>query len=133
MSYQSPIEAFYSDIEYRFEDAVFKAIQKVDIKVDRNELIKALKYDRAQYDKGYADGRAEPRFGEWISVDNPPKVEKYEEVEILVTDGENITNGVATNWDDDDDEVRIHGRFPIDNKNIKWWMPLPKLPKGEKK
>lgn len=57
MSYQSPIEAFYNDIEYRFEDAVFKAIQKVDIKVDRNELIKALEYDRAQYDKGYSDGR----------------------------------------------------------------------------
>lgn len=75
----------------------------------------------------------EPRFGEWISVDNPPKVEKYGEVYILVTDGESITNGVATNWDDDDDEVRIHGRFPIDDKDIKWWMPLPKLPKGEKK
>ena len=59
MSYQSPIEVIYNDIEYHFEDAVFKAIQKVDIKVDRNELIKALEYDRAQYDKGYADGRAD--------------------------------------------------------------------------
>ena len=70
---------------------------------------------------------AEPK---WISVDNPPKVEKYGEVYILVTDGESITDGVATNWNDDDDEVEIHGRFPIQNKNIKWWMPLPKLPKG---
>lgn len=57
MSYQSPIEAIYNDIEHNFEDAVFKAIQKVGIKVDRNELIKALEYDRAQYDKGYSDGR----------------------------------------------------------------------------
>ena len=78
---------------------------------------------------------AEPRFGEWISVDNPPKVERYETLDILVTDGESITNGYATldPFDDDSDEVEIHGRFPIDNKNIKWWMPLPKLPKGEEK
>lgn len=57
MSYQSPIEVIYNDIEHSFEDAAFKAIQKVDIKVDRNELIKALEYDRGQYDKGYSDGR----------------------------------------------------------------------------
>ena len=79
-------------------------------------------------------GEVEPRFGEWISVDNPPKVERYETLDILVTDGESITNGYATldPFDDDSDEVEIHGRFPIDNKNIKWWMPLPKLPKEVK-
>lgn len=27
------------------------------MKIDREELIKALRYDRGQYEKGYADGR----------------------------------------------------------------------------
>ena len=75
MSYQSPIEVFYNDIEYRFEDAVFKAIQKVDIKADRNEIIKALEYDRGQYEKGYADGKADAQqHGRWeiVYYDNVP-------------------------------------------------------------
>ena len=47
-----------------------------------------------------------------------------------MTDGESITNGYATfdPFDDDSEVVEFHGRFPIDNKDIKWWMPLPKLP-----
>ena len=39
-----------------FEDAVLHYIQKFDIHVDRNELVKALEYDRHQYDEGYCDG-----------------------------------------------------------------------------
>ena len=41
------------------EENIFKAIQNVDINVDREELIKALKYDRDQYNKGYEDAKAE--------------------------------------------------------------------------
>lgn len=29
----------------------------VGVKIDREELIKALRYDRGQYEKGYADGK----------------------------------------------------------------------------
>ena len=56
MSYRSPIEVIYEDVQTKFEDNVFKAIQNVQINVDRDELIKALAYDRDQYRKGYADG-----------------------------------------------------------------------------
>ena len=35
---------------------IFQAIQKCDIVVDKQELIKALQYDRGQYEKGYNDG-----------------------------------------------------------------------------
>ena len=39
-----------------FDDMVFDAVAEVGIKVDRDELIKALEYDRGQYEKGYGDG-----------------------------------------------------------------------------
>ena len=39
-----------------FDDMVFEAITEVGIEVDRDELIKALAYDREQYEKGYGDG-----------------------------------------------------------------------------
>lgn len=39
-----------------FDDMVFRAVEEVGIEVDRDELIKALAYDRGQYEKGYGDG-----------------------------------------------------------------------------
>ena len=34
----------------------FKIEQTLDCEVDKEELIKAMQYDRDQYDKGYQDG-----------------------------------------------------------------------------
>ena len=68
--YESPIEQIYKDVEYKFkEDMENKVMEAVHhfgisvvhhfgISVDKEELIKALQYDRNQYDKGYSDGRA---------------------------------------------------------------------------
>ena len=36
-----------------------EAIRKVGVNVDKEELIKALQYDRNQYTKGYEDGKNE--------------------------------------------------------------------------
>ena len=60
MDYKSPIEItigqFRWEQEKRIEGEVFSAIQEVGINVDREELVKALQYDRDQYRKGYEDG-----------------------------------------------------------------------------
>lgn len=58
MAYKSPIEIIQEEVKMLYEDAVVKAIQPYLISVNKAELIAALKYDRAQYDNGYADGRA---------------------------------------------------------------------------
>ena len=66
--YQSPINLINNELDYKikmdFERNICEAIQKCEIVVDKPELIKALQYDRNQYDKGYSDGRAskEPVF-----------------------------------------------------------------------
>lgn len=39
-----------------YEDGVMKAIAEVGVDVDKEELIRALKYDRQQYQKGYDKG-----------------------------------------------------------------------------
>lgn len=54
--YQSPIQQYISDMTMKMENDVCTAVQNVGIYVDKEELIKALRYDRQQYDKGYADG-----------------------------------------------------------------------------
>lgn len=67
MSYQSPIEIMYNDISEEFENNLFRVIQECNITVDRKELIKALQYDRNQYEKGFEDGKKSvERSGVWI-------------------------------------------------------------------
>lgn len=55
MSYQSPIDLIMSDMQVKMEGEILKAVQNVGVNVDKEELLKALKYDRNQYQKGYAD------------------------------------------------------------------------------
>ncbi len=54
--YKPPISVIYEQVEKDFDNAVFGAVLNVNINVDREDLIKALKYDRGQYNKGYNDG-----------------------------------------------------------------------------
>ena len=64
VKYEAPIEI---NIEEDFpdpgamavsqiENMMWSAVLKVGITVDKEELIKALRYDRGQYEKGYHDG-----------------------------------------------------------------------------
>lgn len=63
MSYESPIslvtgiENVINSVEEQRENAIYMAIkERISIDVDKDELIKALNYDRGQYNAGYADG-----------------------------------------------------------------------------
>ena len=55
MSYLSPIELVMGQMNTSLEGAICTAIQNVGVIVDRDELVKALRYDRNQYQKGYKD------------------------------------------------------------------------------
>ena len=62
MSYVSPIymatatqiEQFENDVG----EAVIKTVRRVGVDVDKEELLRALKYDREQYERGYVDGKS---------------------------------------------------------------------------
>lgn len=59
MSYKSPIEIIMDDIRKQTiiqeENNVLRAVWRSGVNVDKEELIKALNYDRGQYEKGYQD------------------------------------------------------------------------------
>ena len=80
MSWDSPIEIIVNQIESAWKEETFRVIQKVcvSINVDRDELIKALQYDRNQYEKGYEDGKKDAAQ-RWIPVTErlPEKTGKY--------------------------------------------------------
>lgn len=51
--YKSPIEIIQGEWEPKIENDVVRATQSYGIYVDKEELIKALNYDREQYKAGY--------------------------------------------------------------------------------
>ena len=59
MSYQSPVDIIMGQMQTKIEGEVYSAVQRIGIDVNKNELMKALQYDRGQYQKGYADRDSE--------------------------------------------------------------------------
>ena len=63
--YNSPIELMITDIQNQIlkqqDDQIYQATLHYVPNVDKEELLRALKYDRNQYDKGYADGIRDAR------------------------------------------------------------------------
>lgn len=68
--YKSPIDVLINHETDAFaqfiEGAVMKSVIQADVHVDKDEMIRALKYDRQQYEIGYRNGlRAAKKFGHW--------------------------------------------------------------------
>ena len=53
MTYEPPIT---TKIAEYLDNQIVGEVLKIGIDIDKDELIKALKYDREQYEKGYEDG-----------------------------------------------------------------------------
>lgn len=71
MSYKSPIDVLMKEAQLNYENGIYNAIQEYEIKVDKEELIKALNYDREMYIKGYNDA-----IHEMMDILNDMKVER---------------------------------------------------------
>lgn len=121
--YQSPIELLFTDIHHQIveqqEEQIYQAVIHFVPNVNREELLRALKYDRGQYDKGYADGVAEAT-PKWIPVTErlPEKdgiyltFNKKKEYEFRFFQTEKRMWPAV--WDED---------------GVTHWMPLPEPPK----
>ena len=60
---------FQNGVEEQLGNGVVEYLYSIDIHVDKEELIKALQYDRGQYEKGYQDGcRDSRKHGRWIPI-----------------------------------------------------------------
>lgn len=57
--YDSPIKVHQQQLETNLENEVLTAVLRVGVSVDKDELIRALQYDRQQYEQGYRDAMDE--------------------------------------------------------------------------
>lgn len=56
LGYESPITVIMGQMRMEQENNIYKLIRNLGVDVDKEELIKALQYDRNQYEKGYING-----------------------------------------------------------------------------
>lgn len=67
--YISPIQQIEFPPVTEMEDTLICTIsQVIGYEIDRYELVKALMYDRDQYNKGYADGKADAQWKPYDTV-----------------------------------------------------------------
>ena len=132
--YECPITTYNSEIYDKQmverENAITTKISEtIGIDVNREELIKALNYDRHQYEKGYADAKAEftPK---WTRVEDGlpethedkhycPKVS--DNVVCKVKDGDDIIDMVCFLKEFYDGEKKWNTVYEVIA-----WMPIPK-------
>ena len=121
--YNPPImvlESFMNDIMEQREDKTVAIVQsKIDVDVDKDELIRALQYDRNQYNAGYKDGKADAM--RWIPVSE--RVPQKGETAIALGSRGGVYVAQykgSTYWHKLN--ARCHMCEPT------YWMPIPKLP-----
>ena len=120
--YRSPItmltERIATDIAQNIDDGIWQAVTKVGFEVDRDELIKALRYDRSQYEDGYYAGYRKGIEPKWIPVEE----ELPEKDGLYIIVGRSGTPHAAHYYT---------GKRGFSNPYATHWMPMPEPPKGE--
>ena len=135
--YKSPIEVFQTGIEYQLENEIMSMVQKYGITVDKDELLRALRYDRNQYDKGYTEGYEDGLNAcPWISVENDRKPRHLEDCFITYVFGENGMTffGEARYYAFGGNGLIDRPHFSnegVDGMRVTHWMSVPKLEKRE--
>lgn len=97
--YNSPIKICTKLLRMTQDETIVRAVQDVGIFVDKDELIKALQYDRGQYDKGYADGQKDAKEAQNI---DPESLRPQVRCRYCSKD-----DGTGLQWDFEDIEVSV--------------------------
>ena len=120
--YESPITQIIADISSQIREAqdgrlIYEMQQATGYEINKEELIKALRYDRDQYQKGYEDGRKD---SEWtpLTRDTLPK----EGEDVLIQYKTNVGDYMAVLRRSDYNYWRGFGRDIC----VIAWRPLPK-------
>lgn len=125
VGYECPIVEFVkrttTQVVEEREERIYKAVLDIGICVNKEELLKALQYDRGQYEKGFYDGQQKAQ--RWI-----PCSERLPE----------MSGSYLCCWKEDDDPRITMSVLNFDGEGFPWervnyhsntrvlaWMPLP--------
>lgn len=129
--YKSPIEIIQDiqeQVTQQIDEHVVNTVNKFGIIVDKEELVKALLYDRKQYDKGYADAHPEQP---WIPTsESLPELNR----DVLITTSQGyVAEGEYDGmYDEHDAWIQYRWSATLWDDEVIAWMPLPEPYKGDK-
>ena len=143
MNYKSPIEVAVTQMrveqEKKLEGDIFRAIHEVGITVDKEQLIKALRYDRHQYEKGYNDGYDDGfdkgyDADKWLSVEREglPDPKKYDWVLVYYKFRDGTPSPLPCVAELRDEEWwSVDDSYSLNELGytVTHWQPLPAPPK----
>lgn len=81
--YTPPIQLFIQEEQAKIEDMIYTQIKKIGIDVDKEELLRALRYERDQYNEGYKEGKA--KAIEEIAKRMLARAQEYEKLDYFIT------------------------------------------------
>ena len=88
MAYQSPISTYTTEVATNigeeFDKLVITEIAKVGVAVDKDKLVKALEYDRDQYEEGYEEGYRDGRRYKPPVITNADRIRSMSDEELAV-------------------------------------------------
>ena len=96
--YESPIKIITGKMQTQIDGDIYKAVQNVGINVDREELLKALEYDRGQYEKGYNNAIYDLKINFFCELNNRvvrPIFSKQLEPQFTIADIKSIFDEIA--------------------------------------
>lgn len=143
--WECPITTYISEIinqqMIERENAItLKVSETIGVDVNREELIKALNYDRHQYEKGYADAKAE-YAPKWTKVeDGLPEIHldsrvirvRSDEVMCKIKADEDLINSCGYLVENMDGHKRWQTDcYMADGDEVIAWMPIPKYEVAE--
>lgn len=135
--YESPIQTYIGQMRIEVEDGIFKAVREYVADVNEEELIKALSYDREQYEKGYCAGyNAGFNANKWIPItsDEKPRHLRDYFIAYVFDDSDRHFYGEAKYHAFGGNGLVDRPHFSnegVDGMRVTHWMPIPKLPKEE--
>lgn len=94
--YESPIDIIMKSTTEKMEHDVMTVIQSYYIDVDKEELLRALRYDREQYKKGFEDGKNSEKQNDPLTWDELRTMEGKP----VWVEAESISVGVSPYWKD---------------------------------
>jgi rubrerythrin len=129
--YESVIRLYYQDLESKIENEILTAVKSVGVVIDKDELLRALRYDRNQYEEGFKKGKLamENSVAEWRSgikndiIDLISKIKYYHSTygnELIVEDLEKILQKVNETIENAVEIEPVRYGYWIDNEEDKF-------------
>jgi hypothetical protein len=116
------------NLQTRIENDAVQVVQSYGFNVDKAELEKALKYDRDQYEKGYAAGSKNvPR---WIPI-GERLPDRFDDVLVTVLTASGEIKVRSGFYADERFFLDTGAVWKWSDPEVKAWMPLPEAYKEE--